>query len=47
MELNDEDVRVSQRLELSSKRLRGFEPGKIGPKDGDDFIGGNYSTFKF
>ncbi len=42
--LNDEDVRVSQRLELSSKKLRGFEQGKIGPKDGDDFIGGNYST---
>ncbi len=43
--ITDEDVRVSQRLELSSKRLRGFEPGKVGPKDGDDFIGGNYSTF--
>ncbi len=42
--INDEDVRLSQRLDLSSKRLRGFEPGKIGPKDGDDFIGGNYST---
>ena len=39
-----DDVRISQRLGLSSKRLRGFEPGKIGPKDGDDFIGGNYST---
>ena len=23
-------------------RLRGFESGKIGPKDGTDFIGGNY-----
>jgi outer membrane protein insertion porin family len=22
--------------------LRGFEYGKVGPKDGDDFIGGNY-----
>ncbi len=42
--LNDEDVRVSKRLGLSSKRLRGFEPGKIGPKDGNDFIGGNYSS---
>ena len=42
--LSDDDVRISQRLGLSSKRLRGFEPGKIGPKDGDDFIGGNYST---
>ena len=42
--LSDDDVRISQRLGLSSKRLRGFEPGKIGPKDGDDYIGGNYST---
>ena len=42
--LNDEDVRISQRLNLSTFKLRGFEPGKIGPKDGDDFIGGNYST---
>ncbi len=42
--ISDEDVRISQRLNLSTKKLRGFEPGKIGPKDGDDFIGGNYST---
>ena len=42
--LNDEDVRISQRLNLSTSKLRGFEPGKIGPKDGDDFIGGNYAT---
>jgi outer membrane protein insertion porin family len=42
--LGDEDVRVSKRLGLSSKKLRGFEPGKVGPKDGDDFIGGNYTT---
>ena len=24
--------------------MRGFESGKIGPKDGDDFIGGNFAT---
>ena len=24
--------------------MRGFENGKIGPKDGNDFIGGNYAT---
>ena len=42
--LGDEDVRVSKRLGLSSNKLRGFEPGKVGPKDGDDFIGGNYTT---
>ncbi len=42
--LNDEDVRVSKRLYIPSKKLRGFEPGKIGPVDGGDFIGGNYTT---
>ena len=42
--INDEDVRVSKRLSLTSSRLRGFEPGKIGPKDGNDFIGGNYTS---
>ena len=42
--LGDEDVRLSKRLSLSSKKLRGFEPGKVGPKDGNDFIGGNYTT---
>ena len=40
--LDNEDVRVSKRLYIPSKRLRGFESGKVGPKDGDDFVGGNY-----
>ena len=40
--LTNEDVRVSKRLYAPAKRLRGFESGKVGPKDGDDFIGGNY-----
>ena len=42
--LNDKDVRVSKRVSLPSKKLRGFEPGKIGPVDGTGFIGGNYSS---
>ena len=42
--ITDEDVRVSKRLYVSGKRLRGFEPGKIGPTDAGDFIGGNYTT---
>ena len=42
--ITDEDVRVSKRLYVSGKRLRGFEPGKIGPIDAGDFIGGNYTT---
>ncbi len=42
--LSGEDVRISKRIYLPSKRMRGFESGKIGPIDGDDFIGGNYAS---
>ena len=38
----DDDVRISDRLYLPSKKLRGFEKGKIGPVDNGDFVGGNY-----
>tara|TARA_B100000963_G_scaffold2168_1_gene1727 strand:- start:2404 stop:4653 length:2250 start_codon:yes stop_codon:yes gene_type:complete len=40
----DGDVRVSKRVNIPSSRLRGFESGKIGPKDGSQFIGGNYGA---
>jgi len=40
--INDEDVRISKRLYLPSRRLRGFESGKVGPKDGTDHVGGNF-----
>jgi outer membrane protein insertion porin family len=42
--LSDEDVRISKRLYMPSKKLRGFESGKIGPVEKNDFIGGNYMT---
>tara|TARA_Y100001970_G_scaffold244072_1_gene309871 strand:- start:926 stop:3163 length:2238 start_codon:yes stop_codon:yes gene_type:complete len=42
--LNDKDVRVSKRVFVPSKKLRGFEYGRIGPIDGDEFIGGNYGS---
>lgn len=42
--LRGDDVRLSKRKGLSSKRLRGFEKNKIGPVDGDDHIGGNYAA---
>ena len=42
--LDGSDVRVSDRTYLSPRKLRGFEPGKIGPKDNLDFIGGNYAS---
>ncbi len=39
-----DDVRISKRLYVPSKRLRGFEKGKVGPVDNGDFIGGNHLT---
>ena len=42
--LSNKDVKLSERIFLPSSRLRGFENGKVGPKDGNDFIGGNYAT---
>ena len=40
----DDDVRVSRRIYIPSKNLRGFEPGKIGPKDGVEYVGGNFGS---
>ena len=40
----DDNVRVSKRVYVPSRRLRGFESGKIGPKDGSQYIGGNYAS---
>ena len=39
---NEDDVRLSKRKSLSSRRLRGFEKNKVGPVDGGDHVGGNY-----
>jgi len=38
----DDDVRISKRLQIPSYRLRGFEKGKVGPVENNDYIGGNY-----
>ena len=40
--IGSDDVRLSKRKNLSTKRLRGFEKNKIGPVDNKDYIGGNY-----
>ena len=40
--ITGDNIKLSERLYLPSNRLRGFESGKVGPKDGNDFIGGNY-----
>ena len=42
--LSGKDVKLSDRLYLPPSKLRGFEAGKVGPKDGVDYIGGNYAT---
>ena len=41
--LNNKNIKLSERVVIPSSRLRGFEAGRVGPKDGDDFIGGNYA----
>ena len=33
---------MSKRLFLPKNKLKGFKAGKVGPKDGSDFVGGNY-----
>ena len=40
--LTSDDIKLSERLNIPASKLRGFERGKVGPKDGNDFIGGNY-----
>ena len=46
--LDDSDIKLSERLFIPSTKLRGFESGKVGPKDGNDFVGGNYlATLNF
>ena len=40
--ISNDDIKLTERLFVPSSKLRGFETGKVGPKDGNDFIGGNY-----
>ncbi len=40
----DDDVRVSRRVYIPSSKLRGFETGKFGPKDGTEYVGGNFGS---
>ena len=40
--ITGDDVRISERLYMPSRKLRGFERGKIGPVDNSDYVGGNY-----
>ena len=42
--ITNDNVKLSERINLPSNKLRGFEVGRVGPKDGEDFIGGNYAA---
>jgi len=42
--ISGKDIKLSERLFLPSSKLRGFQRGKIGPKDGADYIGGNHAV---
>ena len=42
--LSNDDVKLSERLYIPSRRLRGFQSGRVGPKDNNDYIGGNYTS---
>ena len=39
----EDDVRLSKRIHIPAKRLRGFETRKVGPVDSGDYVGGNYA----
>ena len=39
-----DNVRISKRLNVPSYRLRGFQRGKVGPVENNDYIGGNHIT---
>ena len=38
------NVKLTERNFLPYNKLRGFESGKVGPKDGKDYIGGNFAS---
>ncbi|MDC3074731.1 BamA/TamA family outer membrane protein, partial [Candidatus Pelagibacter sp.] len=40
--LTGDNIKLSERINIPSSRLRGFEYGKVGPKDGSDYVGGNF-----
>ena len=40
--ITGENIRISERLYMPSRKLRGFQRGKVGPVDSNDYVGGNY-----
>ena len=46
--ITGDDVRVSERLHIPSKKLKGFISRAVGPVDGEDYVGGNFvAAFNF
>ena len=41
--VNDENVRITDRVGLPRSKLKGFQSGRIGPVDNNDYVGGNYA----
>jgi len=42
--VSEDDVRLTNRIFLPAGRLRGFNTRKVGPKDGSNWVGGNFAT---
>ena len=42
--ISNDDIKLSERNFLPSSKLRGFVTDAVGPKDGKDYIGGNYAS---
>ena len=42
--ISSDNIKLTERNFLPSNKLRGFKAGGVGPKDGNDFIGGNYAS---
>ena len=42
--ITGEDVRVSERLHIPRKKLKGFISRSIGPVDSTDYVGGNFAA---
>ncbi len=42
--LTGDDVRITNRFWLPRKKLKGFKTRNVGPRDGTDYVGGNYAA---
>ena len=42
--ISNDNIKLTERIFLPAKKLRGFKNGGVGPKDGNDYIGGNYAS---